>query len=244
MTKEKKEIFLLFFVILTFLLCISNIIISVKADKFLEAIIVGELEAESGGLFRAFDWKILLIIFSSLLMLSSILGYLFNVDKYKNINKIVQTVLLYINIVLVVLCVFLCVMCILSMYSSLTQLLSIADFDFSYINSELAMVKESVVMINNRVFRDPLIILAVSSVCNLVVPIISLFIKIDNKKEKSFENSDLSNNDMNEDLKKEINKLKQQLELEDLKNQYSDLYKKLHNTEKSDDNSINGTRNY
>lgn len=225
---------------MTLFFCILNIVIVINADKFIEMILTGELESESGEMYHAFDWKIVIIIISSLLIISSILSYLFNVNRYKNINKKVQTVVLYIDIVLVVLCVFLCLICICSIYSSLQLLMQSGSYT-SY--SELSMVKNIADMMNNWIFRDSLVILVISSICALVMPIISLYIKIADKDEKSIDNNVITN-DINIEMKNEVEKLKKQLELEDLKQQYADLYKKLLDNEKIDNKGIDETRNY
>lgn len=243
MSKKNKEIFLLFGVIITLSLCILNIAIAINADKLVEMLIVGEMEIETGGIYHAFDWKIIIIIFSLLLLGCSIVSYLFNIEKFKIINRKVQSVLLYIDISLVLLCVFSCLMCLCSIYSSFDLLLT-GIKDSNSISSEWAAVKNLARMMNNYCFRDSLIVLVISSVCNMIIPIISLNVKIEDNNEKVTDKNQLSDNDINEDMKKEINKLKQQLELKDLKKQYSDLYKKLHDNEKSDYNSIDETVKY
>lgn len=63
------------------------------------------------------------------------------------------------------------------------------------------------------------------------------FIKGEKKEENKDAEEDTEEDNDAKDIRTEINKLKKQLELEDLKKEYANLYKKLQNNkeEKSDE---------
>lgn len=208
--------------IITCILCIFNTLIVVAVD--------GTLQRTFDRDTYYTDWKVLIIILLCVILFMAVMSFLFNLPQTANSNKTAQTILLVINIVITIACILFWVIIQYKIYNY-SYLLAIEE-------EELSEIEMSNFIVNGS-YQESFLLLVFSSLSNLIAPICSLaFIKGEKKEEDK--NEEESEDDDAKDIRTEINKLKKQLELEDLKKEYASLYKKLQNNkeEKKSDGVI------
>lgn len=221
MSKKIKVIGSIMVLFVTLLLGIGSIVISTYANKFVSTIIVD-------GYYYVADWNVAVIICVSFLLVFSIISCLFNTLKINGINNKSYLAMLIISIIIAVVCLTVFVVNLSVEYSLLGELVDLSGEAYEYRGGGIVAS-----IMNNATFNNALFVLTLAAFSNIVSPIIPLITEKNSENNSGVENDSISGS-INSDIKNEILKLKQQLELEDLKKEYASLYKKLHNGEEVD----------
>lgn len=211
----KKNLCLISNFAITCILCIYSMLCAIRVNNILDNL-------EGGEHIR---WGVAIIILCSVIIFVSLLSFLSNLPQTQDINKIMQYIVLGLAIVLVITSVLFYVNILSSTYRATVELSVIAEEDEA--------VEQLMKLINNAYFNETFLIMLFASISSLVTPIISLaFMKGEEKGDCDAESKQSQlPQDENTCVKNEIEKLKKQLELEELKKEYETLYKQLANKE-------------
>lgn len=204
---SKKTVCLVSNFAITCLLCIFGILISVSAEDFLNKTL-------DAGEFT--NWSIVLVMFFAFIIFLSIISLLCNFQSVTE-NKNSQFFFLMIDIVVIVVSTILFMVIINKVYSNGVKLL---DSD----NTAKEIEKLTMDLTSATTFKDCFLILLIASISNMILPICILTGRVNNENN---DKKELDENDPNFEIKKEIESLKKQLELEDLKEEYVKLQKQL-----------------
>ncbi len=205
----KKNCALVSNFVITCILCVFNTLTIVTIDSVLK-------NTFSRDTYYT-DWKVLIIIFLCIILFSSVISLLFNLPQTERVNKTVQLILLCVNIVITIVCILFWVIVIYKINNH--EYLLVIGEDLKTIDYTNYVV--------NKAYQDSFLVLVFASLSNLVAPICSLVLM---KREQGTEVRDEEQEAEDDDTKfmrTEINKLKQQLELENMKKEYASLCKQL-----------------
>lgn len=206
----KKNCALISNFVITCILCIFNALIVVDVDS--------TLQRELGRDAVYTDWKILIIILLCIILFTAVLSLLFNLSKTSIPNKMLQTIMLLVGIVITMVCILFWVIVKYEIYHY-AYLVSIGE--------ELKEIEANNLAVNGC-YQDSFLVLVFATLSNLIAPICSLAIMNREQTDENKEKNEIEEDNENKLIRTEINKLKQQLELEDLKKEYASLYKQLH----------------
>lgn len=212
----KKNLCLISNFAITCILCIYSMLCAIRVNNILDNLTEGS---------EHINWSVAIIILCSVIIFVSLLSFLFNLPQTQDINKIMQYIVLGVSIVLVITSVLFYVNILSSTYRATLEISFVSDGD---VDAEKLMA-----LINNAYFNETFLIMLFASISSLVTPIMSLvFMKGKEKGDCDTESKQSQlPQDENTYVKNEIEKLKKQLELEELKKEYETLYKQLGNKE-------------
>ena len=209
MKKATKIISFITISIISFLLSIFNIFITSDIVSLVRRLY--KIAMNEGEIFHFSSFFVLSYILIFILIVICILTIVTVIILKPKRNKITQSILLYINIsVLIASIIFL-----LITYLKTNDLYTYAILPYPI---------EEPIIIDYFFYQNIFLILILNAIANITLSVLSL--KHLYKKIIDTE-KDNQSNDENILIKNEIEKLKKQLELENLKNEYKDLYNQL-----------------
>lgn len=213
---SKKNLCLISNFAITCILCIYGMLCAIRVNNILDNLAEGS---------EHINWSVVIVIISLVILFISLLSFWFDMQDVDKVRQY-QYIILGVSIILVITSVLFYVNILNSTYRATLEISFVSDGD---VDAEKLMA-----LINNAYFNETFLIMLFASLSSLVTPIISLvFMKGGEKGDCDAENKQSQlPQDENTYVKNEIEKLKKQLELEELKKEYETLYKQLGNKEK------------
>lgn len=190
-----------------------NFFFTSKVASFLENL--KEIAKKSGTAFSYSYIYFLCYLITTILMFVCVLSLLFNNYSHTPTKKILQTMFLYVNICMLIISVICFLIVILKNYNLLETVSSPSiksGIEYSY-------------------YINIFLLLIFHCLSNTILSILSLYYCKEDVSQLSTSNNKEQNDEKTE-IKNEILKMKDQLELENLKNEYKILYQKLHQNNK------------
>lgn len=170
--------------------------------------------------FHVVNWNIAVVILAGVLLCIAASGFLYGVATQK--DKLVNIIMLFcsITVTLVVLAIF--------------SYIVFSDAEYVYKAAVGANMSDEQYfnMLANSGYKDTILLLFVSSIPNIISFVVGLVCG-DSLSINTISNGNEKVNDENSVIKNEIEKLKKQLELEELKEEYKSLYLKANKSKLS-----------
>lgn len=184
-------------------------------------------------------WFIAIVVLACIILFMAVLGLLFSIpNKNSEVNKSTQ--------------IFVLVTCGLTTLATLVILGymtcdnsafiydAIVDEVYGLDSTSIRVVEDTLCAMSNVLFRNSMVLVFISSLFTIAMPVINLATskqtKVEEDEPEEFEqavDSVKTEVDENSVIKNEIEKLKKQLELEELKEEYKSLYLKANKSKLS-----------
>lgn len=177
------------------------------------------------------NWHVFICIFSCLLAFIAVINMVISFLPHENdvLSKYAQLILFVLSLIMFTICLIFYLVTLFRTYESLNNL------------EELSKL-ETTNQIYSMLYINPLLLLTLNCIPLIILSVIA--IKSFEEKETIKNTNENNNLDENILLKNEINKIKKELEINELKEEYKTLYMKLQNSKQSntdkDKNQVSG----
>lgn len=184
------------------------------------------------------NWNIAVILFSVATMIISLVAISFCFSKVDDAKNETTHIGALVFASLITLALLVIVSYVISDYATYMSDTMIGGLEGS--EATVKTAEETAQLMVNFLYKDTLILVFFASIPNVLALLLVCLDDEKNKKESSTEEDTTTENVADENIliKSEINKLKKQLELEDLKEEYKNLYLKVQANKKTE-NSTN-----
>lgn len=214
MSNIRKNIYLTACFFITIIIAIFNLFSASYTGRVAQELI----EVASGSRNQHTSWDTAIFIITIFIVFVAALTMIFNYYHSKqNINKKLQVFLLVINIVLTIITIFLLLLVCLR-YSKYEYKLAV--------NENIEIIERNNYICDGK-FIQIFLILLVECVSNIVLSIVSCLVCNSQNSESIEDSTNEKEEDESQILKSNIEKVKKQIELEDLRAEYSSLLKQV-----------------